>query len=156
MSAVHSHDPSVGAAILQIFKWAMTAAIAVVGLGGLSAAGAYAHHYLTYERPLSQITIQVGLDASECPDSVNPIYVHIRNGSGWTVESFQFHIEGRLKGRSTNLYDTTPLLSDLIIAPGIAYGACYPIQWNEASRGKFLEPMEMSWIGRITTATFEG
>jgi hypothetical protein len=85
------------------------------------------------------VRLSVRYDRDSCPVKGYPLRVRIANGSHRTLESVHWTVKVTERGHSTDLGESSDYSSDLILAPGTGWNACYelpaPVQRRKDAKG---------------------
>ena len=110
-------------------------AIVIASTISAVAGGAYAHHYVTYEVPRSQIVVTVSKDLEKCGPQF-PLLVTVLNGSAKTVARTWVYVSARLPERSTDYAKRFDALeNDRLIPPGEGWRQCRSAPINAYAPG---------------------
>jgi hypothetical protein len=96
---------------------------------------------------VNAVEILLELDHKDCKGNDKfPLWVLIGNASGRVINKTEFTLEGRRKGRSTNVVEYRVNEDDHILEPRTGWGVCYAlpkIKAEYASDGT--DPKELEW-----------
>ena len=147
-----SWSAQLGLVVRTVLKWLGISLLGFGVLAGLALSGFWLHSYLTYTLPKSKIEVVIKADQSFCESSPEyPVFVGFVNNSDRTVNSVDFTIEARLKGRSSNVHSYNTIRDDHIMKPSEGFGQCYRPTWSYEYKDSALNAAELEWsIGMLT------
>ncbi|MBX5236320.1 hypothetical protein HJC02_29280 [Rhizobium sp. NLR4a] len=87
--------------------------------------------------------------SATCTQSDYPLYVTLTNGTGKTVTSTSFTVNGYKAGFSSSVASDW-FTTDKIMKPGERYAAC----WRLSGYGKEIDYKGLQWKAEVTSANF--
>lgn len=126
---------------------------ALLGVCALIAGGIFLYFWSdtkSAERQRKQIDISASFNVARCNQDY-PILVIITNRSRKQVDRVTFSLYGYRPGHSEPVSRNYSLYSDRILAPGMAYSACW--QYGRATRSANVIYSTLRWEAKVTGVT---
>ncbi|MCI0998963.1 hypothetical protein HWD97_02590 [Ochrobactrum sp. C6C9] len=149
----------VGAALVLILALAIAPRL-VFGIflfGALGIGGILAYFYAEGLRAEKQrkLIVTTASTGNGCNDPQYPISITFTNNSRKQVEYVNFSLIGKREGYSSAIYDGYAV-SDKILAPGSAYGACWPLSTYSFRDSSYKDGpfANLAWRAEINSVRF--